>query len=162
MVFPVAGGNGGEEYSCSLADAVLPYYRSVIENDSLVREIAKAFDRILSNPVAPELTFDKVDVFEAKTGGEYIVNLTATQPTKEFSSLIGTLREEACKTGADIDGEFILHITLGRINTENATLNQLKRITDGIHVTLFALLLHEAEYKYFRGDSIQRWTLNTK
>ncbi|MBQ1408591.1 MAG: 2'-5' RNA ligase family protein [Bacteroidales bacterium] len=133
-----------------------------IENDSMVREIAEAFDRILSNQDAPELTFDKVDVFEAKTGGDFIVNLTATQPTEEFSSLIGTLREEVFKAGADIDGEFILHVTLGRIKGAEIKLDQLKRITDGIHVPPFTMLLHEAEYRYFKGDSIRCWTLNTE
>ena len=132
-----------------------------INNDNPVPELTETFDRILDNQAALELTFDKVDVFKTRSGSEYIVNLTATQPSKEFSSFIDTLREEARKVGAEIDSDFILHITLGRIGIEESgnALNQLKRITDAIHVPPFTLSLNEMKYRYYKGDSIRRWTL---
>ncbi len=128
-----------------------------INNDGPVRELTVAFDGILLMCAAPSLTFDKVDAFLAKSGGMIIVHLTSTRPSPEFTTMVERLREAAVKAGADIDDEFLLHVTLGRIDPKKATLEQVKSVTDGIRVPSFALRLREAEYRYYKGASIRRW-----
>lgn len=130
-----------------------------INNDESVGLLANVFDRILSTCEPPMLTFDKVDAFIAKDAPVIIVNLTSTKPSPALMSLIKSLRDAAVVTGAEIDGEFLLHITLGRIDARTASVEQVKRIADGIQVPPFTLLLNEAEYRYYRGKSIRSWRM---
>lgn len=131
-----------------------------ISNDQPVKELSAAFNRQFSNREAPLQTFDKVDAFETKTGDEFILHLTSTQPSPTLQTLVDSLRKEAIDAGADIENDFILHVTLGRIDAKKATLEQVRRIAESIQVPPFTLLLQKAEYRYFRGKSIQRWTMN--
>ena len=109
-----------------------------INNDESVGLLANVFDRILSTCEPPMLTFDKVDAFIAKDAPVIIVNLTSTKPSPALMSLIKSLRDAAVVTGAEIDGEFLLHITLGRIDARTASVEQVKRIADGIQVPLIS------------------------
>ena len=131
-----------------------------INNDEPVGAISAAFNSLLARYDAPSLTFDKIDAFETKSGGEIIVNLTATQPTTEFTMLAEVLRNAARNAGAEIDGGFLLHVTLGRIEAGNSTLETVKGIVEKINVPPFNLTLQEAEYRYFRSVRIKKWTMN--
>lgn len=131
-----------------------------ISNDQPVKELSAAFNRQFSNREAPLQTFDKVDAFETKTGDEFILHLTSTQSSPSLQTLVDLLRKEAVDAGADIENDFILHVTLGRIDAKKATLEQVRRIAESIQVPPFTLLLQKAESRYFRGKSIQHWTMN--
>lgn len=131
-----------------------------ISNDQPVKELSAAFNRQFSNREAPLQTFDKVDAFEAKTGDEFILHLTSTQLSPSLQTLVNSLRKGAVDTGADIESDFILHVTLGRIDAKKATLEQVRRIAENIQVPPFTLLLQKAEYLYYKGKSIQHWTMN--
>lgn len=131
-----------------------------ISNDQPVKALSVAFDKQLSDRKAPLQTFDKVDAFETKTGDEFILHLTSTQLSPTLQTLVGSLRKEAMNQGAVIENDFILHVTLGRIDAKKTTLEQVRRIAENIQVPSFTLLLQKTEYLYFRGKSIQRWTMN--
>ena len=133
-----------------------------INNDEPVGAISAAFNSLLARYDAPSLTFDKIDAFETKSGGEIIIDLTASRPSAEFSVLAEVLRNAARNAGAEIDGGFLLHVTLGRIEAGNSTLETVKGIVEKINVPPFNLTLQEAEYRYFRGESIRRWTLGRR
>jgi len=74
-------------------------------------------------------------------------------------SLIEFLRGEAKSIGANIDPDFRLHISLGRIDAHAYIIEQVQNIIEKIKVPDFAIDINEAEYRYFRGDSIQRWQI---
>lgn len=131
-----------------------------ISNDQPVKELSIAFDKQLSGREAPLQTFDKVNAFIAKTGDEFILHFTTTQLSPTLQTLVDSLRKGAMNAGADIENDFILHVTLGRIDTKKATLEQVRQIAESIQVSPFTLLLQKAEYRYFRGKSIIRWTMN--
>jgi 2'-5' RNA ligase len=131
-----------------------------ISNDQPTKALSIAFDRQMSGREAPLQTFDKVNAFIAKTSSEIIIHLTSTQLSPTMQTLVDSLRKEAIDAGADIENDFILHVTLGRINAKKAALEQVRRIVESIQVPPFTLLLQKAEYRYFRGKSIQRWTMN--
>ena len=131
-----------------------------ISNDRSVKALSIAFDKQLSGREAPVQTFDKVNAFIAKTGSEIIIHLTSTQLSPSLRSLVDSLRKDAFDAGADIENDFILHVTLGRIDAKKATLEQVRRSVESIQVPPFTLLLQKAEYRYFRGKSVQRWTMN--
>lgn len=130
-----------------------------INNDEPVEVIKDAFDRMLADRCALSLTLDKLDAFVANDAPVIIVNLTASHTPPEFNILVYQLRETALENGAVIYGNFLLHVTLGRIDTDNASLGQVKEIVSGIKVPPFALQLDEAEYRYYRGESICSWKM---
>ena len=84
------------------------------------------FEHIISQHVAPELTIDKLDAFTGKKSGKHIVNLTSTNPSTEYLSIINELRTAAIEAGAQLEG-YRLHVTLGRIHGVRASLIQFRR-----------------------------------
>lgn len=130
-----------------------------INNDEPVELLKVALDRLLADRSALTLTLDKLDAFEAKNDPVIIVNITASCPSPELSIFVDQLRESARALGAVIDGNFLLHITLGRLDSAKASLEQVKRVVTGIEVPSFTLQLDEAEYRYFRGKSIRSWKM---
>lgn len=130
-----------------------------INDDGLAEPLAAAFDRLLSSCEPPVLTFDKVDAFMAKDAPVIIVNLTSTKPSPAMMALIQSLRKAASDLGADLDNDFLLHVTLGRIDAKAASAEQVKRIADAIQVPPFTLPLDEAEHRFYRGRSISSWTM---
>ena len=133
-----------------------------INGDEQVDALSAAFERCLYCSPAPSLTFDKIDVFEANNRSEFIVNLTSSQPSHEFTNLVKLLRQTALDLGAEIESDFRLHVTLGRIDANAAALDGVKRVADSIQVPPFTLQLTDAKYRYFRADSISSWELDEK
>lgn len=122
-----------------------------------VQELLDAFERILSKQTPLSLTLDKVDAFVTQSNEEIIVNITSKSPSKELVALMDKLRTEAKNVVGDIVSEFRLHITLGRIDSSKASIEQVRRITDSITVPSFDLSLKEAEFRFYRGSTIRKW-----
>ena len=101
------------------------------------------------------ITFDKLDVFTA-TNGMLIVNLTATQIPADFQTLVDDIRCDISCTNSNIQSEFKLHVTLGRITEPEADIDEVGFLIDEIDLTPFTLTLNEVEYREFRGRSIYK------
>lgn len=133
-----------------------------MKDDQHVEELRTAFGKVLSKAGAPQLTLDKVGVFRTMSGEELIVFLTSSAPSERFMSLVESLRGEVEKVGANMESNFRLHITLGRIKARLASLEQVEKVVKTIDVSPFMLTLQNAEYRYTQscGDkSIQEWYL---
>lgn len=61
-----------------------------------------------------------------------------------------------------MEPDFRLHVTLGMISTEEVTIEDATEVAENIEVPPFTLLLNEAEYRYFRGESIRSWRFTSK
>ena len=99
------------------------------------------------------------------SGEELIVFLTSTVPSERFMSLVECLRSEVEKIGANIESNFRLHITLGRIKARLASLGQVEEVVKMIEVPPFTLTLQDAAYLYTKscgGKSIQKWKLKKR
>lgn len=127
-----------------------------------VEELTNVFDGIMHGSVAPELTFDEVNTFVTRDGKEIIVNLTASKPTAEFDAFIDRLRDAAEETGVEMEPDFRLHVTLGRIATEMVAIEDATEVAESIEVPPFELTLHEAEYRYRPNPQISFWRLPGK
>lgn len=132
------------------------------KDDTHEGKLKQIFDQMMHGLAAPELTFDKIDVFQTRDGKEFIVNLTATQPSADFNAFVGKLREAALKTGAKMEPDFRLHVTLGRIAAENAPIEDFQEIVNSIKVPPFTLTLNEAEYRYRPNPKLVHWRLPGK
>ena len=133
-----------------------------LKDDLHVEELRTAFGEVLSKAEAPQLTLDKVGVFKTMSGEELIVFLTSSTPSERFMSLVESLRSEVEKIGANMESNFRLHITLGRIKACLASLEQVEEVVKKIDVPPFTLTLQDAEYKFTKScgnKSIQEWNL---
>jgi len=129
-----------------------------IDDTQHLPDIEAIMHKYLDNTKPVSITFDKLDVFTANNG-MLIVNLTASKVPDEFQTLIDTIRCEISSTNSNIQSDFRLHVTLGRITETNADIEDIGFIIDDIDLTAFTLTLDEVEYRVFRGRSIYKNTL---
>lgn len=128
-------------------------------DDTLKDKLKTLFEHIISSHVAPELTFDKLDAFTGNKSGKHIVNLTATNPSIEYSSLIKDLRAAAIETSALLE-DYRLHVTLGRISGKRTSLDTVKNILSSISFEPFPVTLKKAIFKYLDRGIIASWEMS--
>ena len=121
-------------------------------------DVEAIMHKYLDHANAVTITFDKLDVFTA-SNGMLIVYLTTTSIPKTFQSLVDDIRDEIGSTGSNIQSDFRLHVTLGRISEPGVDIDDIGFLIDEIDLLPFTLSLHEVEYREFRGRSIYMNTL---
>ena len=104
--------------------------------------------KYLDNARPVTSTFDTLDVFITNTG-KFIVNLTASHIPDEFQKLVDDIRCDICCTNSDIQSDFRLHVTLGRIVELENDIDELDYLIDEIDRKPFTLSLNEVEYRLF-------------
>ena len=129
-------------------------------DDSYKDYLKAIFEHIISHHVAPELTFDKLDAFTGKKSGKHIINLTSTNQSPEYSSLIDELRAATIKAGAQIE-DYRLHVTLGRIHSSRASLDTVQNILSSVRLESFSVILKNTIFKYLDGEEIDSWVIGT-
>ena len=107
------------------------------------------------------MTLDKIDAFAAS---KHVIYLTASQPSLELNNLIDELRAEANQLHANIRPDFRLHITLGKVDSTAASIEQVQDLTGSIDVPAFNVRVNELEYQYLDHSmpSIGKWCLKNK
>ena len=88
--------------------------------------------------------------------GAIIVHLTATNIPEGFLSLVNDIRNEIAYTNSNIQSDFRLHVTLGRISEPKADVDDIGFLIDEVDFLPLSLTLNEVEYREFRGRSIYK------
>ena len=104
------------------------------------------------------ITFDKLDVFTAGSG-MMIVYLGTNDIPEGFQNLVDDIRRDISCTSSNIQSDFKLHVTLGRITEPEASIDDVGFLIDEIDFMPFTLTLNEVEYRVFSGKSIYKSTL---
>ncbi len=107
----------------------------------------------LAKAQAPELTFDRVDVFSVRSG-MHIIHLTASEVPEEFLALIESIRADMKAAGCVILSDFMLHVTLGRLRDFNIRLPKLRSLAKSFSMPSLPLVLTDVDYRVFRGHTI--------
>ncbi len=121
-------------------------------------DVESIMHKYLDHANAVTITFDKLDVFST-SNGMLIVYLTTTSIPETFQVLVDDIRDEIDSTGSNIQSEFRLHVTLGRISEPGVDIDDIGFLIDEIDLPPFTFSLHEVEYREFRGRSIYKSTL---
>ena len=116
-------------------------------------DVETIMHKYLDHANAVTITFDKLDVFTA-SNGMLIVYLTTSYIPETFQSLVDDIRDDIDRTGSNIQSDFRLHVTLGRISEPSVDIDDIGFLIDEIDLPPFTLSLHEVEYREFRGRSI--------
>ena len=126
-----------------------------INDTQHLSEVESIMHKYLDNERPVTITFDTLDVFIADTG-MFIVNLTASHIPDEFEKLVDDIRFDICCTNSDMQSDFRLHVTLGRIAEPKNDIEEVGFLIDEIDLKPFTLTLNEVEYRLFRGRSIYK------
>ncbi|MBO5627881.1 MAG: hypothetical protein J5965_02230 [Aeriscardovia sp.] len=108
---------------------------------------------------APVLTFDKLDVLSTYSG-MFIVHLTSTTIPDDFLLLTEAIRSNMKAVGCQINSEFRLHVTLGRIIDKDISLQNLQDLVSTVSLKPFTLMLSDVDYREFRGKTIYETKLS--
>jgi 2'-5' RNA ligase len=118
-------------------------------------EVEAIMHKYLDNANAVSITFDKLDVFSTWSD-MFIVHLTATNIPEGFLSLVNDIRNEIAYTKSNIQSDFRLHVTLGRISEPKADVDDIGFLIEEVDFLPLSLTLNEVEYREFRGRSIYK------
>ena len=130
-------------------------------DDTQKDKLKSLFEQIISHHDAPELIFDKLNAFTGKKSGKHIVNLTSTNLSQEYTSLIDELRTAAIEAGAQLE-DYRLHVTLGRIHDSRASLDTAQEILSSVRLEPFSVTLRSVIFKYLDGDEIDSWVIRSR
>ena len=171
---PVKKENGWSDWAQKMRSAIktagIPvkwqwrfhYHMTILylDDNLCVDQLTSGFAQCLSGISAFPLNIDKLDAFTTSGGNEHIICLTTTQIPQQVLNLASDTRTLADDLNASFDKRpFKCHITLGRVSTQKATLEQLKNALCAITPPAFKCLITEAEHRYRSGDIIRTWKL---
>lgn len=133
-----------------------------LDDNKCVEQLTPGFAQCLTEYAAFPMTIDKLDAFTTSNGAEHIICLAPTQIPSEILTLARETRELADGLNANYDHRpFKAHITLGRVSTEKATLEQVQAVLHTIPQPSYKCLLTEAEHRYRGGELIKNWKLKS-
>ena len=104
-----------------------------IDDTQHLSDVETIMHKYLDHAHPVNITFDKLDVFTAGNG---------------------IIRRDISCTNSNIQSDFKLHVTLGRISEPEASIDDVGFLIDEIDFMPFTLTLNEVEYRVFRGRSI--------
>lgn len=133
---------------------------SFLNETADIQDVISVIDRHIKNGVVSELSFDKLDVFTAKSAGMHIVNLTVSDIPDSFRRWVDGIRAELAEIGCVIESDFRLHVTLGRADSSSCRLENLQTLIQKIDMPSFKLPLSLYVYREFRGKTIKTWVLS--
>ena len=116
-------------------------------------DLCPMLEKHLATAPAPEITFDRLDAFSIKPG-RFLIHLTTTHIPENFLALTQAIRSDMKAFGCVILSDFMLHVTLGRVNSFDVELSNLKDILYAISPPSCTLTLTDLEYRVLRGRTI--------
>jgi 2'-5' RNA ligase len=113
----------------------------------------------LEDAVAPTITFDRLDAFATGGGHKQVIHLTTSHVPEDFLALVQDIRRYMKGKGCDIQSDFRLHVTLGRVQDPRTNLRQIKEAISQVDLPDITLDLSNVEYRVFRGKTLGQWRL---
>ena len=117
-------------------------------------------NELLNDAVAPAITFDKLDAF-ASGYHRQVIHLTTTDAPKDFLELVEDIRQFFKAKGCQIQSDFKLHVTLGRVQDPRMTVRKLQDIISQVMLPTITLDLTDVDYRIFKdyGKPLAHWKL---
>ncbi len=113
----------------------------------------------LEDALVPTITFDRLDAFATGGGHKQVIHLTTSHVPEDFLALVQDIRRYMKGKGCDIQSDFRLHVTLGRVQDPRTNLRQIKEAISQVDLPDITLDLSNVEYRVFRGKTLGQWRL---
>lgn len=110
-------------------------------------------EKHLSTAQAPVITFDRLDTFSIKSG-RHIIHLATSHVPESILLLIESIYSDMKDAGCVILSDFMLHVTLGRVNSYDVELSDIIKELENNSLPPFTLTLTDVNYREFRGRTI--------
>ena len=122
--------------------------------------LVPGLSRILDDAVAPAITFDTLDAF-ASGYHRQVIHLTTTDAPSDFLALVKDVRQYFKSKGCEIQSDFKLHVTLGRVQDPRMNVNKLKDIISQVELPEINIDLTDVDYRVFKdyGKPLGHWRL---
>ena len=114
---------------------------------------------ILDEAMAPTITFDKLDAF-ASGYHRQVIHLTTTDAPDDSIALVKDVRRYFISKGCEIQSDFKLHVTLGRVQDSRMNVRKLQDIISQVDLPTITMELTGVEYRVFRGKTLGLWKLS--
>ena len=114
---------------------------------------------ILDEAMAQTITFDKLDAF-ASGYHRQVIHLTTTDAPDDFLALVKDVRRYFISKGCEIQSDFKLHVTLGRVQDSRMNVRKLQDIISQVDLPTITMELTGVEYRVFRGKTLGLWKLS--
>ncbi len=108
--------------------------------------IQRIIARWLAHARPMMLTFDKLDAFTTGTGREHIIHVTSSQPHEQLEALTRNIRADLQQAGIQLSTSFKMHVTLGRVNVDRLTLDEIKHRLSSVQMSSFTIPLSTLSY----------------
>ncbi len=115
---------------------------------------------IIEDAVAPAITFDKLDAF-ASGYHRQVIHLTTTDAPDDFLETVKDIRRYFLAKGCEIQSDFKLHVTLGRVQDPRMNVRKLQDIISQVDLPELTLDLTDVDYRIFKdyGKPLGHWKL---
>jgi len=120
--------------------------------------LTPGLNSLLTDAVAPTITFDRLDAF-ASGYHRHVIHLTTNDAPADFLALVEEVRRYFKSKGCVIQSDFRLHVTLGRVQDPRMNVHKLKDIISQVDLPSFTIDLTDVEYRIFRGKTLGQWKL---
>lgn len=122
-------------------------------------DLCPLLENHLTNAIAPTLRFDRLNAYTTLSG-MHIINMTTTNIPEAFLSLTEAIRSDLKNVGCQIESDFLLHVTLGRVIEPTIKLSELQEKISSISFTPFMITLSDIDYREFRGKILYETKLH--
>ncbi|MBQ8071425.1 MAG: 2'-5' RNA ligase family protein [Bacteroidales bacterium] len=128
-------------------------------------DIAKAsgiISRHLGSFSPVQISIDQLEAFTTSSGKGHVIALSTKAVPQEISTLAENLRKDFSRIGCTIRSRFFFHITLGRVDAEDAGLAELGAALMEVNYKGFIVTASKFNYRIFRGELIRSWNLSLR
>ena len=123
--------------------------------------ITDIVDDVIAGQNAFPMTFGELDAFTTRGKRTHVIYLRPTESNTAFNQMVNTLRSRISEVTTEMEPDFRLHVTLGRVDASNVTLQELKKAIAFIDAPEEDIVLRKVNHQIFKeyGKSIKIWNL---
>lgn len=123
--------------------------------------ITDIVDDVIAGQNAFPMTFGELDAFTTRGKRTHVIYLRPIESDSAFNQMVNTLRSRISEVTTEMEPDFQLHVTLGRVDASNVTLQELKKAIAFIDAPEEDIVLRKVNHQIFKeyGKSIKSWNL---
>lgn len=123
--------------------------------------ITDIVDDVLDGQNAFSMTFGELDAFTTRGKRTHVIYLRPTESNNAFNRMVNTLRSRIAEMTTEMEPDFQLHVTLGRVDASNVSLSELKKAIAFVDALEEEITLRKINHQTFKeyGKPIKSWNL---
>lgn len=125
------------------------------------KTITDIVDDVIASQNAFPMTFGELDAFTTRGKRTHVIYLRPTESNTAFNKMVNTLRSRISEVTTEMEPDFQLHVTLGRVDATNVTLQNLKKAIEYVDAPEDDIVLRKINHQTFKeyGKPIKSWNL---